>query len=592
MSRVNRAKSIFAIMSSSTRAWAIFILVITLTIPSPYGVFKQASLRCRTIPGDSSWPTDGIWAKLNSSIDGRLLATIPIGAPCHTSIPGQLNASWDEDACASLRDTWFFPETHITSPTSPMAYAFSNNSCNPFSDKSTLCAIGSHPLYVINATSAYDFQIAVRFAKKHNVRLVIRNTGHDYLGKSTGAHSLSVWTHHMKSIQLREYDSAEYTGPAIKMGAGNEVIEVYEFADAHGLVVIGGLCPTVGFAGGFTQGGGHGPLASRYGLSADHVLEWEVVTGTGEIMIVSATQNSDLFWALRGGGGSTFGIVSSLTVKAFPDTRTSTATMSILNNGSNADTVYSAIATFIQDTLPRLVDAGVFVVWIVAPFGFLVSPAIAPGLVLSDLDDLIQPFLGRLNSMDVEYEYSPEQYPSFLSSYKAFQKLSSWNVSDYNIGSRLIPREVAVQDTENLVEAIRYISSQAFIGSVSYNLTTGISASAEVAVNPYIRQALFSMTIGTPISYADWDATRSAQDMITHDLLPSVEKLTPRGAAYLNEADFQQSDFQRTIYGDNYEKLRNVKRKYDPSDIFYARTAVGSDEWTEDKEGRLCRVKV
>lgn len=80
--------------------------------------------------------------------------------------------------------------------------------------------------------------------------------------------------------------------------------------------------------------------------------------------------------------------------------------------------------------------------------------------------------------------------------------------------------------------------------------------------------------------------------MITHNFLPLLEALTPNGGAYLNEADFQQPDFQRALYGINYSRLRAIKSHYDPHDMFYAITAVGSESWYEDQTrgGRLCPV--
>lgn len=73
--------------------------------------------------------------------------------------------------------------------------------------------------------------------------------------------------------------------------------------------------------------------------------------------------------------------------------------------------------------------------------------------------------------------------------------------------------------------------------------------------------------------------------------MPMLEKLTPGGGSYLSEADFRQPDFQQAFYGSHYSALRDIKRRYDPHDIFYALTGVGSDEWTTDnKDGRLCRV--
>ena len=80
--------------------------------------------------------------------------------------------------------------------------------------------------------------------------------------------------------------------------------------------------------------------------------------------------------------------------------------------------------------------------------------------------------------------------------------------------------------------------------------------------------------------------------MMTNVFLPALAQLTPNGGAYINEADFQQPDFQNVLYGVNYDKLREIKRKYDPSGIFYALTAVGSEDWFEDatRGGRLCPV--
>ena len=139
------------------------------------------------------------------------------------------------------------------------------------------------------------------------------------------------------SMEIKDYYSWYYTGKAMKMGAGVAVHEAYEFADSNNVLVVGGNCPTVGLVGGYTQGGGHGPLASKFGLGADQVLEWEVVTGTGQLLTATPNRNSDLYWALCGGGGGTYGAVVSLTVKAYPSMMVSAANMTFPNTGSNAD---------------------------------------------------------------------------------------------------------------------------------------------------------------------------------------------------------------------------------------------------------------
>lgn len=213
-------------------------------------IFSEGS--CRSIPGDESWPKQTDWGRLNQTVDGRLIATIPIAAICHETFSSTEDISiYNKEDCDALRNVWFFPETHIPSPSSPMSYPFTNDSCNPFQDPDTPCTIGYHPAYTINATSPNHIQEAIRFTSENNIRLVIRNTGHDYLGKSIGAHSLAIWTHYMKSLEFIDtYSSPGYAGPAIKLGAGVETAEAYRFSHSHGLVIVGGNGQTVGIAGG------------------------------------------------------------------------------------------------------------------------------------------------------------------------------------------------------------------------------------------------------------------------------------------------------------------------------------------------------
>ncbi|KAK7756272.1 hypothetical protein SLS62_001868 [Diatrype stigma] len=214
--------------------------------------------------------------------------------------------------------------------------------------------------------------------------------------------------------------------------------------------------------------------------------------------------------------------------------------------------------------------------------------AYAPELHRDEVDELLQPTLKKMDELGLEYQYSSSEYPTFLSAYTSLT--SSWNVSDYNIGGRLIPRSLVSNNLNGLVEAIRYITTQTLMSGVTFNVKNAVSSAADVAVNPYFRETLFSATVGTPINYNSSAANQVAQDKLTYDLLPALEKLTPNGGVYLNEADFQQPDFKSTFYGNHYDRLLSVKRRYDPEDVFYAKTAVGSDFWKQDADGRLCKV--
>lgn len=176
-----------------------------------------------------------------------------------------------------------------------------------------------------------------------------RNTGHDLIGRSAGAGSLSIWTHWLKDFEfVPQYKIGEYRGMAARVGTGIESWEMFAHMSTHNMttVVAGGY--TVGAYGGWIQGGGHSALASKYGLGADQALSIQVVTADGRFVTADPTQNTDLFFALRGGGGSkknhpiitkleyelansrilgTFGVVTSLVVKAHPPTTVLSSTI-------------------------------------------------------------------------------------------------------------------------------------------------------------------------------------------------------------------------------------------------------------------------
>lgn len=246
-----------------------------------------------------------------------------------------------------------------------MAPFFANRSCDPFTERSARCVLGTYVQYTVNVSSAADIVDGITFANDRNIRLVIRTTGHDYNGKSTGAGALGLWMQNLKDIEFKDWSDRHYTGKAIKMGAGVLGSEAYKAADAEGLQVLGGECPTVAIPGGYSQGGGHSALSGRHGLAADQTLEFEVVTGTGQYLVANREINTDLYWALSGGGGGTYGVVLSLTSKAHPDTPVSGANLTFASEGVSQDAYYKAISTF-HSSLPKSVDAGVMTVWYVS----------------------------------------------------------------------------------------------------------------------------------------------------------------------------------------------------------------------------------
>jgi len=159
----------------------------------------------------------------------------------------------------------------------------------------------THPLAVVEAVSVEDVQAVVRFAAAHDLEVGVRSTGHGIINHLQNV--LLVHTGRFDELEIRPDGWA-------RIGAGVKWERVMEEAAEHGLAPLAGSSPTVGVAG-FLTGGGLGPLARTYGVSADRVVAFDLVTGDGEFRRVTATEHPDLFWGLRGGKGS-LGIVTAV----------------------------------------------------------------------------------------------------------------------------------------------------------------------------------------------------------------------------------------------------------------------------------------
>jgi hypothetical protein len=192
----------------------------------------------------------------------------------------------------------------MADPASIMLPLYEGRTCMPpgFNYTDT-CEIGGYPTYVVNVTNVAQIQLAVNFARNLNLRLVVKNTGHDFNGKAAGKGALSIWTHWLKDKAFYpQYKAANgYVGPAIKIGSGVQVWEAYEYAKANGVTVIGGEAITVGMGGGYTAGGGHSPLSSLYGMAADQVLamEGEFISSSTEWHWLTYIDSRSCRWPFR-----------------------------------------------------------------------------------------------------------------------------------------------------------------------------------------------------------------------------------------------------------------------------------------------------
>ncbi|KAM0316888.1 hypothetical protein ACHAPQ_011181 [Fusarium lateritium] len=557
-----------------------------LAAASPRVQAKQA--QCRCLPGDSCWPKTDVWKRLDEAVDNRLIKVAPIGAQCH-------DPHYDGKACAELQAQWLNPLLHIESPSSPMQLSFGNQSCDPFTPREQPCKLGNIVRYVVNATSPNHIASAIKFAQRHNIRFVVRNTGHDFFGRSTGAGALSVWTHHMKSLELLDYKSDIYTGKAVRLGAGVQGSEALEFANSKGLVVVAGECPTVGVAGGFTQGGGHSPLSTEFGMAADQVLAYNVVTADGRTLRASPTENQDLYWALSGGGGGTYAVVTSMTVRAHAAAQVGGGKIEIAANASATSGTFSKIIADLHKLLPEMVDNGAAVGYL------LMAPAltIGPITVFNSTGDFVQntvaaPFLTVLDKMGVSYtsQFTTKSYRDHYDHYYGPLPVGSVFSTAVQSGGRLVPR-AAVEDASDEVSAAisNIIDQQAIVvGSVGSYIAP--KNNIPNAVLPAWRNTLIQMQISVPWSTdpTHWQDMLGVQTFINDALMPIIKKVTPGGASYMNEASIKEKDWKNAFFGPNYKKLEKVKAKWDKDSLFYIDKGVGSDNWNVDASGRMCRV--
>ncbi|KAI0201518.1 hypothetical protein F4808DRAFT_103279 [Astrocystis sublimbata] len=557
------------------------------------GDAASARATCRYLPGDAAWPQQRVWNRLNATIGGRLIQGTPLGQVCYGS-----NLSIAAKAqCTTLQDDWTFLDTFLGDPVNVMSPYWMNRTCSPFDATSGTCSLGNLPTFAINVSSAHDVVAGVRFAQTNNVRLVIKNTGHDFLGRSSGQGALSLWTHNMKQTTfIPRYRGSTYRGAAMRIGAGITNIEMYTAADKVGYRAVGGSCPTVGAGGGYTQGGGHGPLGAKYGLGADQVLEYEVVTADGAHTTASPSKNSDLYWAIAGGGPGNYAVLVSVTIKVYKDGPIAGAGFSFANTGDN---YWKAISAWLKHLLVLDDIDGFGTLWTFTALGFQLEYASYPDHSAAELTAALQPFFDEAAALNVTLVGNvANEHPGFLTHYGAWA--TQFYDTNNSIGGRLIPRATVQGNLPALVAAFEDITvNSTSVGGSAISGVSGNVSHARVgntpssnSVVPAWRDALFHLTIGIPLTQdADWDQMRRGQAQL-NTWQDELRAVTPGGGAYLNEATYDNANWKTDYFGANYDKLLRLKDKYDPEHLFWSNTAVGSDlSWKPAADGRLCRVR-
>ncbi|XP_024541102.1 uncharacterized FAD-linked oxidoreductase ARB_02478 [Selaginella moellendorffii] len=529
-------------------------------------------------PSESCWPSADAWKALNSSIAGRLLVPIPAALPCYKD-------TFDNASCSIAMSRWSDPSWRIDQA-GAVQYAnwelLGEDGCplNTTAAKNGQCRRGNLPEYSVRAATAGDVQAAVRFAAKYRLKLKVRGGAHSYHGQSTEAGSMVVWTRDLRNISFSDdfrpagCNAGQRGQSAVKVHAGDVWEDVYRAADTRKVVVVGAMSGTVAAAGGYVQGGGHGPISHMFGLAADNVLEFEVVTADGELVVANACQNQDLFWALRGGGGGTFGVVVSATYRTFPAfSRVIGTFVSIIP--ANAPSLLEVTRHFIeiQGALSDENWAGYFEIRRERLFfGYLI-----PNGEASQVNETLGGFLSYVRQQQglTIQVANVKEFPSFLvwrqAASCAFFGAQCVESTGHNlqIASRLIPRETMEKSPMELAQALVNVLDNG-IGRIIGCFVAGgkVAEEQDNAVNPVWRKALWQLVL--PTSWLEGTSLME-QDVKTKALTHAnslLRDLTQESGAYLNEADFNEPNWQESFFGVNFERLKSIKKVVDPNKLF------------------------
>jgi FAD/FMN-containing dehydrogenase len=404
------------------------------------------------------------------------------------------------------------------------------------------------PALIVRCRTADDVVAALEVARRAGLEVSIRGGGHNVAGRAVTDGGVMIDLAEMKGISV---DPGRATATA---GGGVRWAELNDAAAEHGLAVTGGVVSTTGIAG-YTLGGGLGWLMAKHGLAADNLVAAELVTADGEVLQVDAASHPDLFWALRGGGGN-FGVVTSFTYRLHP--------VQTIVGGLIAHPLDAApdLLRFYRDAVAGASDdLTVFAGLVHAPDG---SGAKLAALVVfhtgaaAEAERDLEPFETWGSPLVVQV--GPMPYPvmnTILDAGYPDGALNYW-LSSFTRGLPDELIDVAVERFAAVPSPMSAILLEHFHGAV-----TRIGAT-ETAV-PHREEGWNLLLPSVWTDPADTEANIAWTRETFAALRPHFG--TGRWLNYLG--DDQADDAIRAAYGPNYERLREVKRRYDPDNVFH-----------------------
>jgi len=568
----------------------------------------------RVRPGDPAWPAHSSWSSLQRRLSGRLF---PLRSP--------LGSCRDPESAAcrelfrELKNPYYIGDDPALTQTTGWVDAWTSRPS----------------AYAVEARRAADVAAAIDFARDHSLRLVVKGGGHSYLGTSNAPDSLLIWTRAMNDIRLHDAFVArgcsDEPAPAVSMGAGAIWVRAYdEVTTRGGRYVQGGGCATVGVAG-LVQGGGFGSFSKAFGVAAASMLEAEVVTADGLARTVNSRSHPDLFWALKGGGGGTFGVITRLTL-ATHELPPYLGVVSIPIRASDDAAFSRLVSRFLDFYVTALFNPSWGEIANIATDNTLEIEMAFQGFDQARAAAIWQPFLQWV-------EASPEAFtlvrppliravpgnrrwdPAFLKTYAPAAALSDdrpgaspnnifWAANRSEAGhfihafkSAWLPAALLEEHrrgnlTEALIGASRHAKVEIhFQKGLAGGRPEAIAQALQTPMNPAVADAFALAIIGSegppawpglPGHEPDLAAARRDAVAVTK-AMSELKKVAPGSGSYVAESDFFEPDWQTSYWGANYPKLLAIKRRYDPTGLFFAHHGVGSEAWSDDGFTRTLR---
>lgn len=561
-----------------------------------------AGLIRRVRPFDPGWPQPASWAKLKEALGGNLLEPRALFAGCETA----------STACADL-------EKNIRNP------FYIGDQPGGTEMSGWLDAWSPAPsVYAVKARHAADVATAVDFARERHLRLVVKGGGHSYQGTSNAADSLLVWTRALNQVMLHEAfvpqgcEGKTAPVPAVTAGAGAMWIDLYHaVTTVAGRYVQGGGCTTVGTAG-LVQSGGFGSFSKGFGTAAAHLLEAEVVTADGKVRTVNACKDPRLFWALKGGGGGSWGVVTRQTLRTFDlPTYLGSAWGTIK---ARSDAAFRRLITrFVEHYAGHLFNPHWGEQVHIGPDNKLTISMVCQGLDSAGASAAWRPFVAWVRAATQDFEVIDDLGTHVISSARRWWDVDSSMIRDWRPGAPayhawwkgdgaqvgaflhgydslwlpaalLRPRQQAAL-VEALVAASRHKEVELhFNKGLAGASAEAIVAAGQTATNPAVLEA-FALAIiaggeapahpGMPRSAIDKVAARNDADKIAA-AAQELRKLVPDAGSYVSESNYFNARWQSAYWGENYRRLQAVKAEYDPNGLFFVHNGVGSEDWSTD----------